>query len=52
MKGKYKKGSTYCYGCDADIVSIGKKCTVCGTKMKGSKDKKPNTKRILKDNDL
>lgn len=31
MKGKYKKTQEWCKGCDKELVTIGKKCSICKT---------------------
>lgn len=47
MKGKYKRKLIWCSKCDANHVQPGTKCTNCGFREYGSKQKKPNTHDIL-----
>ncbi|MCK5633428.1 hypothetical protein KAH94_06745 [bacterium] len=50
MKGKYKRSSAYCYNCDIGYPEVGKKCSVCGLRMIGSKIKqKVALLKILKE---
>jgi len=37
MKQGNKRYKTWCYGCDAQIVSGGKKCANCGSRMPNKK---------------
>lgn len=39
-KTKPKSGLTWCWGCDANLVGDGAKCTVCGVVNKPGKFKK------------
>lgn len=48
MKGRYKRAATYCHSCDRAIVAIGKKCSVCGSRMAGPEiNKKKTTNEYL-----
>ncbi len=39
MKGKYRRKSCWCPGCDKVWLEIGKKCPMCGTRMRKPKIK-------------
>lgn len=49
MKGKFKRGKSWCDSCDMNIVAHGVKCGVCGNRQYAKKQKKPTSKMIEKE---